>query len=57
LPGAQTQVEWTVPFVPGEPTLELFAVVDGEAGNEAVLECDEDNNDATTASAACPVPG
>jgi hypothetical protein len=58
LPGAQVVLSWTVPFPPGSDALAYFVEVDGQSGDDGVvLECDESNNDASTVSAECPLPG
>lgn len=56
LPGAQTVLQWTVPFPPGSDALSYYVEVD-EGDDGVVLECDESNNDASTVSAQCPTPG
>ena len=58
LPGAQVVLSWTVPFPPGSEALGYYVEVDGQGGDDgAVIECDESNNDASTVSAECPMPG
>lgn len=54
LPGAFTIVEWQVPAPGGEPK-NFYVEVDG--GDGVVTECEEGNNDATTETVSCPVPG
>jgi hypothetical protein len=56
LPGAQTVLAWTVPFPPGSEALSYYVEVDDGNGG-VVIECDESNNDASTVSAECPMPG
>jgi hypothetical protein len=56
LPGAQTVLAWTVPFPPGSEALSYYVEVDDGDGG-VVIECDESNNDASTVSAECPMPG
>lgn len=58
LPGASAQLVWPVDAVPGADAQSFYVVVDGvDADAGVVAECDEDNNDAATQSAACPIPG
>jgi hypothetical protein len=56
LPGAQTVLSWTVPFPPGSEALSYYVEVD-DGDDGVVIECDESNNDASTVSAECPMPG
>lgn len=62
LPGQQVLLGWTVDSEPGSEALEYYVLVDGadaqaQADGGAVGECDEENNGATTLTAACPAPG
>ena len=58
LPGQQTQVSWTVPFVQGDPAMDFFVTVDGaDVVAGAIDECVEDNNGAQALGAECFFPG
>ncbi len=59
LPGAQVVLNWTVPFPAGSGDLSFYVEVDGmgAAAEGDVIECDESNNAANTATAACPSAG
>lgn len=59
LPGAQVVLDWTVPFPGGSEDLAFYVEVDGmgAAAEGNVIECDESNNAASTAAAACPSAG
>jgi len=58
LPGQTTQLNWEVPLEMGGGALDFFVVVDGgDADAGAVEECDEENNDAVSLDAQCPVVG
>jgi len=58
LPGQEVELTWTLAFPPGYEPLELFVTVDGQAQSGGrVAECNEANNDASSVTAFCPVPG
>jgi hypothetical protein len=56
LPGASVELTWDVDAPANGAAASFYVVVDG-AMDEFVEECDEENNTATTESAACPIPG
>ncbi len=56
LPGASTDISWLEASPVGGASQDYFVVVDDD-DDAAVTECIEDNNEATAASVACPVPG
>jgi hypothetical protein len=56
LPGGFEQITWAV-GAPAEEPKTYYATVDGaEIDTGSVLECNEDNNEGTTATVACPTP-
>jgi hypothetical protein len=58
LPGASVQLIWAVDATQGGQAQAFYVAVDGtELADGIVAECDESNNDASTESAACPIPG
>ncbi len=58
LPGQTTQLNWEVPIVAAGMEMDFFVVVDGaDASAGVVEECNEDNNDAVSLDAECPVAG
>ncbi len=58
LPGQSTQLTWEVPIAAAGTAMDFFVVVDGaDASAGVVEECDEENNDAVSLDAECPVAG
>ena len=57
LPGAFQQFVWNVPAPAQEPK-NYYAAVDGaDTDTSAILECNEDNNEGSTETVACPIQG
>jgi len=57
LPGGSTKVTLLVPAPPNDMTKDYYAEVDNASqGDGAILECDEDNNDASATMAGCVIP-
>ncbi|MCY1007961.1 VCBS repeat-containing protein [Nannocystis pusilla] len=57
LPGASTQVEWTVPGPTKNDKKNFFVEIDPGINNGQVQECKEDNNGALVTEAFCPEAG
>ncbi len=58
LPGQTTQLNWEVPIEAAGMDMDFFVVVDGaDASSGVVEECDEENNDAVSLDAECPIAG
>ena len=57
LPGASTQVTWTVPGPTKNNKKNFFVEIDPGINNGQVQECKEDNNGALVTEAFCPEAG
>ncbi|MCR9160765.1 MAG: FG-GAP-like repeat-containing protein [Nannocystaceae bacterium] len=58
LPGQTTQLSWEVPIEGAGVAMDFFVVVDGaDEAAGSVEECDEENNDAVSLDAECPIAG
>lgn len=58
LPGQTTQLSWDVPIEGAGVAFDFFVMVDGaDAAAGVVEECNEENNDAVSLDAECPIAG